>query len=275
MRTLGIDLASQPRKTAACRINWDGGAAAVVDVAVGVSDATALALAAGCDAVGIDAPFGWPAPFVAFLAGAVSAGPGDGAAPVWDDARRIALSFRRTDLWVWERLRRPPLSVATDRIALPALRCAGLLAALGVVDRAGDGRVFEVYPAAALRAWGLASSGYKPRRANPRANASANADTNTGAAPRSDPAALRDVSAALLAACPWLRLAPGAAALIAASDDAFDALVAALIARAAVLGLTHHPPPEDTELARVEGWIAVPTEGSLEWLALEPRSGAS
>jgi hypothetical protein len=44
------------------------------------------------------------------------------------------------------------------------------------------------------------------------------------------------------------------------SDDAFDALICALIARAAALGLTTPPSPgTQTERASVEGWIHLPT----------------
>jgi hypothetical protein len=36
-----------------------------------------------------------------------------------------------------------------------------LLKKHGVTDRSGDGRFFEVYPAASLRAWAMTSRGYK------------------------------------------------------------------------------------------------------------------
>jgi hypothetical protein len=49
------------------------------------------------------------------------------------------------------------------------------------------------------------------------------------------------------------------------SDDAFDAVIAALTARAAVLGRTDLPPASSLDAARVEGWIALPT-GDLEEL---------
>jgi predicted RNase H-like nuclease len=50
-------------------------------------------------------------------------------------------------------------------------------------------------------------------------------------------------------------------------DDALDALVAALITRAAKLGLTRPPDDEDRNHAAIEGWIHVPVEGSLDKLA--------
>lgn len=241
MRTLGIDLASQPARTAGCEIEWSGGRAAVIEPLLGLADADLLDRAARCDAVGIDAPFGWPLPFVAFLTGSAH----DASPPTWDDARRRELTFRRTDLHVWRTVGRVPLSVAADRIALPALRCAGLLARLGVADRAGDGRVFEVYPAAALRSWGLAAAGYK--------------SGSDGVLP--------GLLRTLLDRCPWLDLTADAALACGRSDDAFDALVGALVARAAVLGRTAGPGPGDIEAARAEGWIHVPGPGSLERLA--------
>ena len=62
--------------------------------------------------------------------------------------------------------------------------------------------------------------------------------------------------------------APAETELCLASDDAFDALVAALVARAVAAGLVEPIPGEERAAARKEGWIAVPREGSLERLAL-------
>jgi hypothetical protein len=51
------------------------------------------------------------------------------------------------------------------------------------------------------------------------------------------------------------------------SDHAFDAVVAALTARAAMLpGGVDPVPAEFADLARVEGWIALPAPGSLSRL---------
>jgi len=252
VRTLGIDLASQPKKTAACAIAWEDGRATVSAPRLEMTDDDLLGLAAGSDAVGIDAPFGWPQPFVEFL----TRRPAPGAeTAAWGKARRDELCFRLTDRLVWTALGRPPLSVAADKIALPAMRCAGLLAALGVADRSGDGRVCEVYPAVALKTWGLASKGYKA----PRGGA--------GTRVRGGGENLALLLGNLLGACPWLVLSTETAALCARDDDAFDALVAALVARAAALGLTVRPSPDQAARAGIEGWIAVPLPGSLGRLA--------
>lgn len=103
MRTLGIDLASADRATAACVIEWSGARARVHQVLDNLSDGDLVAMARDCDVVGIDAPFGWPAPFLAMLAGA--------ATGTWSKERRDMLRFRRTDRHVFEQTGRWPLSV--------------------------------------------------------------------------------------------------------------------------------------------------------------------
>lgn len=248
MRTLGIDLAAQAATTAACAIDWADGAATVSLLDVGVDDRRALDLIGGSDVVGIDAPFGWPLPFVELVRRHQEAA-GDGAA--WTPARRDDLRFRRTDHVVRDRLGRWPLSVSSDLIAIVAMRCAGLLDRLGVVDRSGSGRVVEVYPAVALARWGFSSRGYK-RVGNEPILASLLAD--------------------LLAASQWLDVSADARARCARSDHAFDALVAALVARAAAVGLTERPDAADLALARSEGWIAVPRPDTLALLATVDRS---
>ncbi|MCA9546149.1 MAG: DUF429 domain-containing protein, partial [Myxococcales bacterium] len=136
------------------------------------------------------------------------------------------------------------LSVSTDLIGVPALRCRGLLARLGVHDRSGDGRVFETYPAGALQQWGLRSTGYKGAQGRP---------------------IRQRMLAQLEGLAPWLVLNEEARALIAASDDALDALVAALNARACQLGWTLGPADEaDRAAASREGWIHLPRPDALE-----------
>ena len=64
MRTLGVDLASQPAKTGVCVVEWSDVAAGVVEISVGADDDRILELVSEVDGVGIDAPFGWPQDFV-------------------------------------------------------------------------------------------------------------------------------------------------------------------------------------------------------------------
>ena len=65
--TLGVDLASQPKKTVAALIRWDADRA-TVELHLRADDAKILALARAAEVSGVDAPFGWPRPFVDFLA---------------------------------------------------------------------------------------------------------------------------------------------------------------------------------------------------------------
>lgn len=242
--TLGIDLASKAANTGGCRIEWSSGRAVVRKLEVGLDDEAVRSWAKDVGAIGIDAPFGWPSEFVRAV-GSHAAGSGWPPAS-WTEESRDKLRLRATDRRVREAFGLTPLSVSSDMIAVPAFRCAGLLALLDVTDRSGDGRVFEVYPAAALKQWGLPHRGYKH---------------GNGASPR------RQMLANLKAQAPWLSFAEGLEDRCVENDDAFDAFVAALVARAARKGLTLPPTEGEREAARVEGWIAVPEAGSLGALA--------
>jgi len=251
--TLGVDLAAEPAGTAIAAIRWSDDTAAVEAVQVGVDDVALLAAVGSADKAGIDCPIGWPAPFVEFLQAHHS---GRFASP--DDiagrAGRRRLAYRLTDLVTHAQTGQLPLSVAADRIGHTAMRCAALLARLAAagapVDRCGDGVVVEVYPAASLRGWGLPFKGYK------------------GVANRP---VLDDLVTALLRAAPWL--SPGAfEAVCRRSDHAFDAVVAALTARAAATGRASRPDAAQAGTARAEGWIALPT-CPLE--GLRPGTGQS
>lgn len=128
------------------------------------------------------------------------------------------------------------------------MRAAGLLAALAdagrPVDRTGGGLLVEVYPAAALRLWGLASRSYKGVSNRP---------------------ALKLLVDELQGALPSLAWEEHDRACR-ESDDAFDAVVCALLARAASLGLTAGPPVHLTKRAASEGWIHLPHPKSLQRL---------
>lgn len=144
MRTLGIDLAAQNERTAACLIEW-GDDSALVDWLV--------ELAESVDAIGIDAPFGFPE-------GIVQALPQRAAGGRWTDAPKDELRYRITDRFVREHTKRSPLSAPSDLIAVAAWRCAGLLDRLRPAgsaphSRLGDDGVYEVYPGAALTCWGF------------------------------------------------------------------------------------------------------------------------
>ncbi|SDQ67612.1 DUF429 domain-containing protein [Microbacterium sp. cf332] len=250
MRTVGVDLAAADAATAVAVIDWiDGSAASLTSLRLGASDSDVVAAAHRADRIGIDCALGWPDAFVAFVSGhadPVSAPAVDGGAG-W----RRGLVYRETDRVVREVSGRWPLSVSTDRLGVTALRCAGLLSRLREagkdVDRAGDGDIVEVYPGASLRLWGLHVRGY-----------------------RVDPAARRPLLDGLRAAAPWLDLGD-AAELMVRSGDAFDAVVAALATRAAAVGAVLAPSPTQREIARREGWVALPT-APIDRLIEHPRS---
>jgi predicted nuclease with RNAse H fold len=245
MRTLGIDLASDPQRTGVCALEWASGRARVAALRIGADDGALIEEHGRAAATGIDCPFAWPAGFLAFLCGTshLPTGP----APEWTGAYRDSLRFRATDVRVHELTRHWPLSVSSDLVAVAAMRCQGLLVRMGVSDRSGDGRVFEVYPAAALRVWGLPSRKYKG---------------TSGQRVRAE------LIGRLRARAPWLDLDAAQLDLLEVSDDALDALIASLNARAASLGFTLRPGDDDRREAAREGWIAVPLgTDSLERLA--------
>ena len=246
MSVLGIDLAARAKKTYACVLE-DGAGTLAGELFAGCDDDRLLELAKGRAKVAIDAPFGWPRAFVDALNAHRRFEPWPAPDDGLPDAFRAALSFRATDRVVMHTRR--PLSVSTDKLGATAMRCAYLLqrwsSAGEAVDRAGVQRFVEVYPAAALVRWGLDGSGYKGTDKRP----------------------LGVLARRLFASLPQLALSRRDRALCESVDDAFDALVAALVAQAARLGLTDAPPQDRREQAQEEGWIHLPLRGSLGLLA--------
>lgn len=261
-RIAGVDLAAEAAGTALAVLRVDAGQGAagtgesgqrapgqgrsstvvLEHLRLGVDDETLLAETRDAQLIGIDCAFGWPVDFVDFVARQAG-----GARLTSDDTGDLAwrrrLAHRETDRVVTERTGARPLSVATDRLGMTALRCAVLLDRLAgdgrVVERSGEhpSTVVEVYPAMALRVWGLRRPGYK-----------VSADARTA------------LIADLRRAAPWLELGPHEP-LMQSSADALDAVVAALVALAHRVGASIPPEPAQRQRARVEGWIAIPTVG--------------
>jgi len=252
MRTLRIDLAAQAAGTGVCAVEWDDDVARVTHLAAGADDHELVAHARGADHVGLDCPLGWPDAFVHAMTAHAAAEPWPGGDAIDPDDFRRSLRLRATDEAVAHTLGLTPLSVSTDRIGVTAMRGALLLDQLGRqgadVRRDGSGLVAEVYPAAALRRWGLPDRGYKARG-------------------DAAPAVRGEILDALTSQAPWLRLGRGGRAACAASHDVLDALLSALIARAVALGRTAAAPADLLGRAAREGWIHVPAEDSLEGLA--------
>lgn len=237
MRTVGVDLAAEPVNTAIAVVDWLDKSAQVVAVEIPGDDDAVVRHAREADKIGIDCPLGWPDKFVDFLVEhrKQQFQPTDATSAEW----RRSLAYRRTDEHVRDTARVIPLSVATDRIGITAMRAARLQVTLArhghPVDRAGSGLIAEVYPAAGLKHWGFDHRRYK------------------GSTGRK---ALGLLVKQLSAVAPWLQLGDHEQACR-SSDHAFDAVVSALLARAAALGRTI--PSNDHAVAGREGWIAHPT----------------
>ena len=196
----------------------------------------------GPDKIAIDAPFGWPEDFVRAIHT-------HSTSTDWLSVDDSHLRLRRTDRVVREKTDLTPLSVSADWIAMTAMRAARLLARVAgdgeAIDRSGGGRFVEAYPAAALRIWELPSKGYKgpgPQKRKKRAEIVAGLVEEAGS---------------------WLTRTEEVESGCLDSDHMLDALVAALVARAAAVGCCEPIADEDSGLAEKEGWIALPQSDSL------------
>ena len=238
MLTLGIDLASQNENTAACMVEWKDGVATLREALDRGSDDDLVARmrmvrdAGGC--IGVDAPFGWPEPFL-------------DAMVEWRESGRFpaaeskALAYRVTDDKKFL-AGKQPLSVSADRIAYVAWRCARLLSRFfegGPALRLGP-TVVEVYPGATMASWKLDCQGYKQSE------------------PTRKKLLLELEQKGLRWACD-----EGQRALLTRSEHLFDAFVAALSAQAFHTKLCKPIPAEHRAVAEREGWIMVPEEKSL------------
>ncbi len=237
--TAGVDLAAEPKGTALAVIDWQDSRAVLVELTCGVNDEVIVEASQDVSKIGIDCALGWPRDFVDFLVQHSQ------VRDVLDEVDggmnwRRKLSYRETDRHVREFTGRWPLSVATDRLGVTALRAAGLLSRLGNagvdIDRSGSGTVVEVYPGASLRLWGLSTTGYK-----------------TSSESRAT------LVRALMDMAPWMELGSHVNTMI-ESADALDAVVAAFAARSAALGLSTEASDEHRAQAQIEGWIALPTQ---------------
>lgn len=234
MLTAGIDLAAEPKGTALSVIDWGTASASLVSLELGLVDDRIVELTKQSDKIGIDCALGWPVDFVSFLSQSSNSSLEIDGGLDW----RRQLAFRETDRQVRKVTGRWPLSVATDRLGMTALRCAGLLNRLqraGLeIDRSGAGRIVEVYPAAALRLWDFQTAGYR----NSSEIRGRLLDSLQHKLPQLDLGHFRDE---LVESC-----------------DAFDSLIASLNTRSAALGHYEAPTRGMLETASREGWIALP-----------------
>ncbi len=169
------------------------------------------------------------------------------------DAVRAGLTarflVRATDRHLMARLAHlpPRLHPTAQTRGTEAVRGRRLLALLpgDQVDPSGvTGRVVEVDPCAALDAWGLPYAGY------------------VGFAGSADLAEVRETVVASLAG----RLMVDASELGIRDGSQLNAVIAALVAVMSRTGLVESIPAEHVDAARREGWMTLPTAGSLESL---------
>lgn len=195
------------------------------------------------DKVGIDVPLGWPTGFVRAVYRHQSRA-------AWPKVSMRQFRLRATDCFVHEIAGIWPLSVSTDRIGIPAARAALILSDfVQPLDRTGNGKIVEVYPAVALRMWGFPWRGYKGSKgATVRHNLIQEWSRQTAV---------------------WGRWTEKALSAASANDNVFDAIVAATVARCAALGTIVPIPSHMKRRAKLEGWIAIPAKDSLA--SLFPR----
>lgn len=238
--SLGIHLGASPRSTFACMIDWphEGGLGHPhVHAAIGnlTDDALLGQLQQANDVVGIDAPFGWPSAFVDFVA--LYQHPLLQGAPHlnWNNPAAVQAHRRRaTDQALRAQLPNPLPALFDERVfGAVTLRCANLLVAAGVHNRSGAQGVFEVYSRGALEVWVGGVGRYGADRG------------------------LREQIVVALGAALGVPLDPQ----FWGNRGRLDALVAALVARAASVGLTHPPPGGLLAQAAVEGWTHMPVHG--------------
>jgi predicted nuclease with RNAse H fold len=234
--TAGIDLAAEPKGTALAILEFANNKANLVFLEQGLDDQALIDKTINADKIGIDCAFGWPIEFAKFIAQHQDPANQDLIDGGMDFRRN--LSFRESDRQIRELTGRWPLSVSTDRLGLTAMRCAGLLSRYqqtGVaIDRSGSGKLAEVYPGATLRNWDFDTTNYRVNN---------------------------DVRARLLqdikAQAPWLDT-KGFENKMIESSDAFDAVIAALAARAVYLDRYTKPTKDQQTAAEIEGWICLP-----------------
>lgn len=240
--TWGLDVSTNKSKTAAVALDWSReGRARVVDVIRPLSAWELAPLIAGQrgSSWAVDVPFGWPDLFVRLMLDRhdhplpASAMPADAD---WDRWRTRQVAQRQTDRFVTEHpaIRTRPLPASFQLLGATAamwvLVEAQLVSYDVSIDRSGiTGTICETYPAAALAAWGLGRS--------------------------------KRTWEELRMAFDFLETDPELVPQL-ENDDACDAVVCALIARAREQGLTLAPPAEHLSAARREGWIHVCCEPS-------------
>lgn len=245
VQIIGVDCATDPKKTGLCRAEYCGGKLHVHEALRGsdelpVVDCLSRWIAGSeCVLIGVDAPLGWPDPLRRVLEGHRA------GQPTGENSR--TLFSRHTDAFIQAQPRfgKWPLEVGANFIARTANHALAMLDELrGRLGRPVelawcpeevDGiKVIEVYPWATLVARGIHVPSYKLKRQT-------------------------EARGMLLEAleCHRVEMCESVAEACLASADVFDAVVAALATADFLSGYCDAPAPKDFELARREGWIWV------------------
>lgn len=255
VRTLGINLSAAAKFTTLIAIEWSDQKAWVSEAIVDLEDDELIGYLSTGDRTGVYAPFGWPVAMVEAVASYTNS-------DQWQRASRREFRHRETEAFVHDVLQSEadqdlwPQSVSCDRLALQARRMAQLREQLFSetgkrFDRAGGDHVLEVYTPGASLLWGLNSHSASGLEIPPDA---------------SEKPGLMLIQR-IEAAAPWLQWKEGKRAVCLKNEHTGDALLAALVARAAELDLTIHPENGHLDHARREGWMHLPTKASLPSLA--------
>lgn len=243
MKTLGIDLASKPQKTAAIGIEWpESGSPRVLegDTEARLTDDEVLRLfeAETWGRIAIDTPFGWPTDMLEVLNRWQARTPIDLKASARTQGSPAI--HRATEIAVRERTGKYPIAVGVNNLAWVSLRVFHLLSAAGgASDRSGvSTRFVEAYPKGAQTLWlGIGIESTK--------KSAAARDTALGRIEEETGLIIGDARDEIIG--------EGEA------DHLFDALLCALVARAAMLAQTWRPQPELRATAEEEGWIHQPS----------------
>ena len=243
---IGIDCATQPKKTGLALGVWDGTAVSVQKAIVGqnkqsIAETIHSWLPTSAPVLlAIDAPLGWPAPLgqalVHHQAGALLPPPAN------------HLFRRETDRFVQQTFGKTPLDVGADRIARTAHTALGVLQELRDITEhniplawepteANRIRAIEVYPAATLTVLLREQLPVPPYKGKNGANGRKYILNH-----------LQD----------HLHL-PEDRSLIEANDDVLDAVICLLCATDFLQGRTISP--QNKELAQKEGWIWIRQRG--------------
>jgi hypothetical protein len=254
-RTIGINLSAAAKFTTLVAIEWKDQEAWVSEAVVDLEDDELIGYLSAGDRTGVYAPFGWPVAMVEAVSSYTNS-------DQWQRASRRQFRHRETEAFVHDILQSEadqelwPQSVSCDRLALQARRMAQLREQLFTetgkrFDRAGGDHILEVYAPGASLLWGLHSHAANGLEIPPDA---------------SEKPGLLFVER-IEAAAPWLQWREGKRAVCLKNEYTSDALLAALVARAAELDLTMRPENGHLDLARREGWMHLPSKDSLSSLA--------